>query len=323
MASIADATPVGRPPVFFSGLPGGVQFATTVMQRHQARILLYREALEELSKNPQAADVPECPPIETKSIYLCIRRPAIPTTAGTTTAIRRRIAVLVGNNGYKKPIPVLDTPIADVDKIAEVLRTRFGYETQVLHDAGKAQIIQTINKIAEEAKPEDSVLVYYAGHGFLMDETKMGFWIPIDGSANTAANWISNTDISRLLHAIPSRQIILVSDSCFSGLLTREQRLTDTFYADPKKILQRRAVLVLSSGGEGPVFDTGRNNHSIFAWNLIKTLGSVQGHTIGFEVYRAVQKGVVKDFPQQVPQYGAVISAGHMNGGEYLFDTMR
>lgn len=332
-------------------------FAAIQMQRHQSRTQLYREALEELRKNPQAADVPECPPIQTATRNLCIRRPATPPTADTAAATsgagapvqavtppvqdarptpveippvlveglgtpvaRRRIAVLVGNNTYKDPIPVLGTPIADVEQIAEVLRSRFGYETRVLHDAGKTQIIEALNKVAEEAKPEDSVLLLYAGHGYMMDDTRMGYWIPVDGSTKTAANWISNTDISKLLHAIPSRQVILVSDSCFSGSLTREQKLTGSFVPKAAEILQRRAVLAFSSGDEEPVSDEGKEGHSIFAWNLIKTLGAVNGATVGFEIYRTVHDGVVKDYPQ-VPQYGAVFSAGHTDGGEYLFDT--
>ena len=360
LVSFAHAAPMMRPPAFLGGIPGKAQFQSVQMQRHQARTLLYREALEELRKNPQAADVPECPPIQTATRNLCIRRPPSSPTAGTATAtdtsantpatmlpvqevnpnpielppilaeglrssmdtggVRRRIAVLVGNNGYKDPVPVLGTPIGDVDQIAEVLRNRFGYETQVLHDASKVQIIQALNKVAEEAKPEDSVLLFYAGHGYMMDDTRMGFWIPVDGTASSAANWISNTDISKLLHAISARQIILVSDSCFSGSLTHEQKLTSSFVPKTGEILQRRAVLALSSGDEEPVSDAGREGHSIFAWYLIKTLGAVKGAAVGFEIYRTVHNGVIKDYPQ-IPQYGGVFSAGHLSGGEFLFDA--
>jgi hypothetical protein len=31
-----------------------------------------------------------------------------------------------------------------------------------------------------------------------------------------------------------------------------------------------------------------------------------------------VHRGVTKEYPQ-TPQYGAVVSAGHVEGGEYLF----
>ncbi len=85
-------------------------------------------------------------------------------------------------------------------------------------------------------------------------------------------------------------------------------------------MLRKRSVVVLSSGGEEPVSDEGKEGHSIFAWHLLRTLDKVSGTQPGFEVYRTVRKGVSDDYPQQ-PQYGAVVSAGHEAGGEYLFDA--
>lgn len=372
---------VFRPPSFAGGVPGLAQLQAISMQRHQMRTLLYREALDELRKNPKAADVPECPADNSDKTALCLRRPTAPPSqpvqppaaalpeqaAKVSSAVvevppkavepekapavapigsavpaeapkqplaevaaapaeqpkpsqRRRVALLVGNNGYTMPIPALETPIADVEKIAEVLRKRFGFETRVVHNASKAQIIQAVNLIADETAPDDNVLLFYAGHGYLMDDTKMGFWIPVDASVKSAANWISNTDISKLLQAIRARQLILVSDSCFSGSLTREQKMSGQDLLQSEEILRRRSVLVLSSGGDEPVSDEGKDGHSIFAWNLIKTLDESKGTTPGYKVYNSVYGQVKKDAAQE-PQYGAVVSAGHMTGGEYLFET--
>ena len=341
-----------RPPAFMGGIPGGAQFQAIQMQRHQARTLLYREALEELRKNPAAADVPECPPGKVPEGTLCLHRPqaaapAAPAKAEAPAAAAppqpapaeikaaaaepapaiasapppaagRRIAVLFGNNDYKMPIPGLETPIADVAKTAEILKARFGFDARVLKNASKAQIVDALNRVAAEATPDDSVLLFYAGHGYLMDDTRMGFWIPVDASVKTAANWISNTDISKLLAAIRARQLILVSDSCFSGSLTREQKVVYSGKPRAEEVLRRRSVLVLSSGGDEPVSDEGKEGHSIFAYNLIKTLDSVNGTTPGYEVWRSVHGNVSKEY-QQEPQYGAVVSAGHAEGGEYLF----
>ncbi|MDO8932790.1 MAG: caspase family protein [Rhodocyclaceae bacterium] len=319
-----------RPPAFIGGIPGMAQFQAIQMQRHQARTLLYREALEELRKNPAAADVPECRPDGTPGAALCLHRPAAVSqqpaaTAEAVTPITtpkegRRFAVLVGNNDYKMPIPGLETPIADVSKTADILTSRFGFETRVLKNASKAQIVEALNRVAAEATPEDNVLLFYAGHGYLMDDTKMGFWIPIDASVKTAANWISNTDISKLLSAIRARQLILVSDSCFSGSLTREQKVTYSGKPKAEEVLRRRSVLVLSSGGDEPVSDEGKDGHSIFAYNLIKTLDAASGTTPGYEVWRTVHGSVSKEYSQE-PQYGAVVSAGHAEGGEYLFQS--
>jgi len=357
MVSAAQAQMI-RPPAFMGGIPGMSQFQAIQMQRHQARTLLYREALEELRKNPAAADVPECPVGQSPKGGQCLARPepaavvpaptpvaapapapapvtaavgspapavqapaavaAVPQAAPAPASVRRRFAVLVGNNAYATPIPSLETPIADVSKIADVLQTRFGFETQIVKDAGKAKIIEALNTIAAEAKPEDAVLLMYAGHGYLMDDIKMGYWIPVDASVKTAQGWISNSDISKLLAAIRARQLILVSDSCYSGSLTKEQKVAQGREMKPEEILKQRSVLVFSSGADEPVSDEGKEGHSIFAWNLIKTLQSTGSLTPGAKIWSAVSKDVSKEYPQQ-PQYGAVVSAGHIEGGDFLF----
>lgn len=336
------------PPMFMGGPPGFAQFQAMMLQRHQARTLLYREALEELRKNPQAADVPLCAPGVAPKAGECLLPPApqavvssqttqAPTALATPQAVLpaptspeptkapadlaipgRRLALLIGNNDYAAPIPALETPIADVTRIGKVLEARFGYRVEVLKNAGKQAIIAAMNRLASEAKPHDAVLILYAGHGYEMDDTKMGYWIPIDASVKTAKGWISNDDIARLLAAIPANQIILVSDSCFSGTLAREKKFTRPGTAAPEEILKRRAVLVLTSGDEEPVSDEGKEGHSIFAWNLVRTLEAAGALTPGFEVWREVHRGVTKEYPQ-TPQYGAVVSAGHVEGGEYLF----
>ncbi len=309
-----------QPPPFAAGVPGAAPMQAISVQRHQARTLLYREAIEELRRNPRAAEVRECAPGEAGTM------PCLPRARahGVSDAVAvqptgRRLALLIGNDRYAMPIPPLETPPRDVDSVAAVLKTRLGFDTRILKNAGKADIIRAVAALAREAQPADSVLLYYAGHGYLMDDTDMGYWIPSDASVKTAAGWISNTDISRLLAAIPARQLMLVSDSCFSGTLAREQVVAASHDA-ARDILRRRSVLVLSSGGEEPVSDEGRDGHSVFAWHLLRSLDALGSTTPGYDVYRTVRRGVSTDFAQR-PQYGAVPSAGHEQGGEYLFDV--
>lgn len=322
----AEAQMVRMPP-FSGGIPGRAQVQAIEMQRHQARTLLYREALEELRKNPAAADVPTCKSGQSPKDGQCLAQPGhaapgetAPPAQAAAETVRRRHAVLIGNNQYAQPIPPLETPITDVSAIAELMRTRFGYDARVVRNAGKAAIIEALNDIAAVARPEDSVLLFYAGHGYLIDEVKMGYWIPVDASVKTAKGWISNNDISKLLAAIPARQLILISDSCYSGTLTKEQKVIQGKELKPEEILRQRSVLVLSSGADEPVSDEGKDGHSIFAWNLIKTLQASGSLTPGAQIWNVVSKDVSKEYPQQ-PQYGAVVSAGHVEGGDFLFQA--
>ncbi|MBS1198964.1 MAG: filamentous hemagglutinin family outer membrane protein [Proteobacteria bacterium] len=379
LAESAMAQMMMRPPAFAGGIPGRASMDAIFMQRHQARTLLYREALEELRKNPQAADLPICGagisgpclatdksvqatpptvgasvakpalPVDTPPVAVVpAKKPAVsaptvvpkavpeaptisaqaPEKPSEETVVKkvapptpkegRRIALLFGNNDYATPIPPLETPIADVSEIAAVLTKRFGFSTQVIKNAGQAKIIEELNRVAATVGPEDSVLLFYAGHGYLMDDIGMGFWIPVDASVKTAKGWISNKDISKLLGAIPAHQLILISDSCFSGTLTKEQKVAEGALASPETLSQRRSVVVLSSGGDEPVSDEGKDGHSIFAWNLIRELKGMGALTPGVRVWKTVHGEVKKDYPQE-PQYGAVVSAGHVAGGDYLF----
>ena len=87
-----------------------------------------------------------------------------------------------------------------------------------------------------------------------------------------------------------------------------------------EEILKQRSVLVFSSGADEPVSDEGKEGHSIFAWNLIKALQATGSLTPGAQVWSVVSTGVTREYPQQ-PQYGAVVSAGHTEGGDFLFQA--
>jgi len=69
-----EAIAVGPPnfPKPFIMAPILNTFKAIETQRHQSRTQLYREALEELRKNPKAADVPECPAGGAPAGVLCL-----------------------------------------------------------------------------------------------------------------------------------------------------------------------------------------------------------------------------------------------------------
>lgn len=303
--------------------------ATLLAQRHHQRSEMYKLALEQLRANPGAADVADCKagaPQNGRDV--CIRvdtQARIPLNIAPEEppATHKRIALLFGNNAYTSDpnVPRLATPIADVKAVAEQLRSKLHYEVRVVTNASKADFFQEMNRLAGAAEVADSVLIMYAGHGYEMEENRMGYWIPVDGKSTSADNWISNKDISRFLRAIPARQVILVSDSCFSGTLTQEQKIKEKNPLKRTDILRQRSVLALSSGGEEPVADEGSiAGHSVFAGHLLRSFDQLQNDTTGFELYRGLYEAVLKEFPQH-PQYGAVLTAGHTGSGDYLIDV--
>ena len=246
--------------------------------------------------------------------------PRTPTLANLP-AIERKVALLIGEADYQGPIPRLGSPLKDIEDIGRLYREQFGYEVHLLRNADKAAIVRALNRLIVESGPHDSVTVFFAGHGYVVEKTGRGYWIPAHASAEDPTQWISNQDIGRVLEKIPARQVLLVSDSCYSGTLTRDAKLQkNEVLHDPAAVLARRSVTVLTSGGEEPVADAGKDGHSVFAWHLIRSLGAVEHWASGVEVYQQLAERVQQDFPQE-PQYGAAVGAGHQRGGDFLFEV--
>ena len=237
------------------------------------------------------------------------------------TDVRKKIAILIGNNNYKdKNIIQLQTPIADVSAIGKVLQDRLGYEVTTIENATKAEMVRQLKALSETLTQDESVLIYYAGHGYQMESSRAGFWIPTDASAEDAKTWLSNNDVQRFLNRMDAKQIILVSDSCFSGTLSREQSLDAPRNAPREQLLSRRAVVSLSSGDEEPVTDEGLGGNSIFAYHFLGEMQRIQKMSPVSVAFERLRGNIAKSFPQ-TPQLGAVLSAGHMNGANYLFEV--
>ena len=75
----------------------------------------------------------------------------------------------------------------------------------------------------------------------------------------------------------------------------------------------------MSSGGNEPVFDEGKNGHSPFAFSLMRNLEQVANWQVGGNVFERVRFAVARELPQR-PLYGSAAAAGHQAGGDYLFE---
>jgi caspase domain-containing protein len=79
--------------------------------------------------------------------------------------------------------------------------------------------------LAKSAKPQDTVVVYYAGHG--APEADLSGWaddgvekylVPVDADpAALFTTGLSMTELDRILRRIEARRLVVFLDSCFSG----------------------------------------------------------------------------------------------------------
>lgn len=306
--------------------------------RKQLKEKLFADAIYKLEQDPRLSDVLLCPNLPDVDLGLCRitnsqrdkrkleitkeQHPTIKSKYKTRMAslpqIKRKFVVLFGLDQYAdQSIPSLVNAISDAEGVGKLFADKLGYEIRVVKNATRADMIRTLNQLSIEMGSDDSVAIYYAGHGYMNKKSGVGYWIPADASAKDPASWISNESISEMLSGIGSKQIIMISDSCYSGAFTKEQQIGAS-NVNPDNILTKRSVVAMSSGGDEPVADEGRGGHSIFAWFLMQALSNVDNWRVGSNIFEQVRRNVSEVFPQE-PHLGGVTSAGH-NGGDYLFE---
>ncbi len=251
----------------------------------------------------------------------------------------RRIALVIANDRYDDPaFPPLKTPEADARAVAEVLKARFGFTTRLegggagldlfLHNAGKAQIQQVLFELRRRLTAEDQLLIYYAGHG--ENDPDLGaFWVPVDGQQAADYSWIDASEITRELKRMNAASILVISDSCYAGGLSRGGAEPASGAASRERYLAKASRLkarqLMASGGEEPVEDGGGGGHSVFAKALIEALAAMPGEAFTaselFEqkVKPAVIAAANAAVEGQTPGFSRIARAGDEPGSEFVF----
>jgi filamentous hemagglutinin family protein len=289
------------------------------------RQTLFAAAEQKLNQSPDIGRLGECgSQVGVKGE--CIAKPRVPVRTtfedgddGTTaTAISVRRALIIGNSQYGAPLASLAGVKKDTREVGALL-SRLGFDVTIANNATREEMVAALNKLILESGPHDSVVVYYAGHGHLHRGSSNGYWLPSDASVSDPSSWLANTDITRFVANIPAKQVLLISDSCYSGVLTREAEARSSTPLDRNAILKRRSVVVMSSGGEEPVADIAEHGQSPFTEALLKKLGELDRQELRAQpILQKIGEDLHGKY-QQTPFYGTLLSAGHIPGGEYLF----
>ncbi len=248
-------------------------------------------------------------------------RPVV-ASESVPAASGRYFAVLIGNNEYTH-LPKLKTAIHDAEEIEKVLKNRFGFQTKLLINATRSQVINALTAYRKSLQPEDRLLIYYAGHGEYDDEAKRAYWIPTDGTKESPDNWISADDITGGVRVIPARHVLVISDSCYSGTMYRDAAVDLGRPRERDRFLEKenagKSRMWMASGGKEPVADGGGSGHSIFARAVLDGLLGMRDvkFTAG-ELFLEYVKQRVAGKGDQMPEYNPLLKSDH-ESGDFVF----
>jgi hypothetical protein len=230
-------------------------------------------------------------------------------------------ALVIGNHAYRD-LPRLRTAGGDARAVAALLRDRYGFEVTLLLNGTRADILKALRRYRTALSSDDNLLIYYAGHGWLDREADQAYWLPVDATPGDEVNWISNASITGAVRAMQARHVLIVADSCYAGKLTRGVQVVRRSPDYLSRIANRRARVVLTSGGLEPVIDGGgTGRHSVFAAAFLAALESNPGVLEGHELFGRIKRPVMVN-SDQMPEYADLRKAGH-DGGDFLFVRRR
>lgn len=236
-----------------------------------------------------------------------------------TLPVGRYVALVIANAKYDN-WDSLTTPRSDADLVGTTLQEKFGFEVSYLFDASRRDTLKAIYDAANSVEFNDHLLIYYAGHGVRDDVTDTAYWIPSDAPRDLRFDWISADEILTGLKAVPSRHLLLVADSCYSGKLLRGAAPTerDPGAAVVERLFSKKARVAITSGGDEPVADGSSNGkNSVFAKSFIEALEAVSKPLPASTIFNEILNSVAME-ASQTPEYAHMRELGH-DGGDFIF----
>jgi hypothetical protein len=242
------------------------------------------------------------------------------STVVKLTTNEKYYALIIGNNEYQHH-EKLEAAVRDADEISKILENKYGFEITKLINGNYTEIVDAIIKFTKDRNYNDNLLIYYAGHGELIQKESRGYWLPIDAGAEQDSKWISNQIIKDKIKATKAKHVLLMVDSCFAGALTRGstgiQSIENLSNKNISRYKMKKTRLVITSGGNEPVVDSDGNEHSYFASKFIDMLKNNDNVIQSLALFQGISRYVINN-AQQTPIRTVIYGTGD-DGGDFLF----
>jgi hypothetical protein len=242
----------------------------------------------------------------------------------------KNYALVIGIDDYPAPLPKLKTAVNDARSFSNLLSTNYGFQVTTLlnRDATRDKILDAIAHFRKSLAENDDFLIYYAGHGSYDRGTDKGYWLPVDADPDPlmTSRDISADDLVTEVRGLAARHVIVISDSCFSGDLSRaagDLSPSDGNQAYIRRMQRAPSRTLMASGSDEPVSDSGSQGHSVFAALLLEAMQSRAGEAFtADDLFVSIRKSVLARSGQS-PQYSSMRNSirpsASLDNGDFVF----
>ena len=223
----------------------------------------------------------------------------------------------IGIDEYDQWEP-LNNAVNDVMGVSEVFQEYLGFEELLPlitnEGASKAKLNEAFsNTIPPLLKPEDRLIVFFAGHGHTEkslvnnDSLDIGYLVPYDARDKSTSNFNSYINLDSLLSSIgelPPNEITVILDACASGFAISER----ASLGDMKELGKTRLVITSADKYQTASDDGPIKNHSLFTGKLIECLqnGTINLSDNFFDIkdLATYLQSAVANYSTQTPKVG-------------------
>lgn len=229
-------------------------------------------------------------------------------------------ALIVGINSYADPrfVP-LGQAEKDASEVAALLSAPpYNFQISLLlgQQATRQAILAELHKL-RRTKPDDRIVVYFAGHGYTLTDLyshETGYLAAADTIPDQDYTALEMDEVTGLIKNAYAKHIAFIFDACFSGQalgLTRAPAIA------AEKYLLRKAFQVLSAGAGDQTVSDFRSMTRTMIEALKSGVISRDGLVTFSELGLYVQQLIAADSGQtQIPQFGHLRGS---QGGDFIF----
>jgi hypothetical protein len=198
---------------------------------------------------------------------------------------RKDVALIFVTDNYDHWDDLVN-PVNDGETIAKEIKEKYGFETEIIRNPTTDEVFEKIREYnLKRYKPQDQLLIFFAGHGLFDDAFGEGYVVARNSLANdlSRTSYIAHSRLRGIINNIPCQHILLMMDVCFGGTLdpviAKSRSAADE--VTERELLARKFSYktrkYLTSGGKEYVSDGIAGQHSPFASKFLESLRTYGG----------------------------------------------
>ena len=206
--------------------------------------------------------------------------------------VNNRYALVIGNEDYSSYQRTLnseqnvDYAENDATIFKQYCLNTLGVKQDNMHfllnaTAGQmSQEIDLVSKIVSKLGPDAELIVYYAGHGYPDELTKVPYLIPVDVSASNLSSALKLSDLYSKLSDTKASKVTIFLDACFTGGgRTSGLVASRGVKVRPKEgSLSGNLIVFSASSGDQSSLPYHKEAHGMFTYHVLKKLQESEGN---------------------------------------------